>query len=112
MNSDRAIDPTRHGAGTSDDPALLRRRVRVALGQEAGDLLVAGGHVVNVFTRRVDRADVIVADGRIAGVGLQGWRAKETVSAAGQVVLPGLIDTHMHLESTLLTPAELARLIV
>jgi adenine deaminase len=86
--------------------------VRVALGQEAGDLLVAGGHVVNVFTRRVEPADIVIADGWIAGVGPGPWRAERTIAAAGQVVLPGLIDTHMHLESTLLTPAELARLVV
>ena len=54
----------------------------------------------------------MIADGRIAGVGCYSWRASQTISAAGLVILPGLIDAHMHLESTLLTPAELARLIV
>jgi adenine deaminase len=90
--------------------------MRVALGQEPGDVLVAGGRVVNVFTRCIEPADVVVADGWIAGVGGPGrehpWRARQTIDAAGRVVLPGLIDTHMHLESTLLTPAELARLVV
>ena len=41
----------------------------VALGQEPGDLLITGGQVVNVFNRRVEPADVVIADGRIAGVG-------------------------------------------
>jgi len=41
-----------------------------------------------------------------------GWTARETISIDGRVVIPGLIDSHMHLESTLLTPAELSRLIV
>ena len=68
--------------------------------------------MVNVFNRRVEPADIVVADGRIAGVGCYSWQAKETISAAGLVLIPGLIDAHMHLESTLLTPAELARLIV
>ncbi len=90
----------------------LRRRIRVALGQEPGDLLLCGGAVVNVFTGRVEKADVVVADGWIAGVGLYDWTAREQVSVAGQVVIPGLIDSHMHLESTLLLPAELARRIV
>jgi adenine deaminase len=94
------------------DSRLLARRIRVALGQEPGDLLLAGGHVVNVFNRRVERADVVIADGRIAGVGCYEWQASETVAASGFFILPGLIDAHMHLESTLLTPAELARLIV
>src|SRR5436309_3296222 len=51
------------------ETAVLRRRVRVALGQEPGDLLLTGGQVVNVFTGRIEPADVIVADGWIAGVG-------------------------------------------
>jgi adenine deaminase len=89
-----------------------RRRIRVALDQEPGDLLITGGQVVNVFNRRIEPADVVIADGRIAGVGCYSWRASQTISAAGRVILPGLIDAHMHLESTLLTPAELARLIV
>ncbi len=92
--------------------SAARRRIRVALDQEPGDLLITGGQVVNVFNRRVEPADVVIADGRIAGVGCYAWRASQTISAAGLVILPGLIDAHMHLESTLLTPAELARLIV
>ena len=54
----------------------------------------------------------MIADGRIAGVGCYSWQAKETIDAAGLVLMPGLIDAHMHLESTLLFPSELARLIV
>src|SRR5262249_38050658 len=89
-----------------------RRRIRVALGQEPGALLIAGGKVVNVLNRRVERADVVIADGRMAGMGCYEWRATRTLSAEGLVLMPGLIDAHMHLESTLLAPAELARLIV
>ena len=91
---------------------MLQRRIRVALGKEAGDRLLTGGQVVNVFAGRVEPANVVVADGWIAGVGPYEWRARETIDVRGQAVMPGLIDSHMHLESTLLTPAELARLIV
>jgi adenine deaminase len=94
------------------DVAVLQRRIRVARGQEAGDLLLSGGRVVNVFTQEIHTADVVIADGWIAGVGPYDWQARETVSAEGCLILPGLIDAHMHLESTLLTPAELARLVV
>jgi adenine deaminase len=90
----------------------LERRIHVAQGQEPGDLLLTGGQVVNVFTERVEAANVVIADGFIAGVGPHEWRANQTVHLAGGTILPGLIDSHMHLESTLLTPAELARLIV
>jgi len=94
------------------DVQMLQRRVRVALGQEPGDLLLRGGQAVNVFTERVEPANVVIADGWIAGVGLYDWQADETVSLSGQAILPGLIDAHIHLESTLLLPAELARVIV
>jgi adenine deaminase len=97
---------------SNGNSVTTRRRIRVALDQEPGDLLITGGQVVNVFNRRVEPADVVIADGRIAGVGCYPWRASRTLSASGLVILPGLIDAHMHLESTLLTPAELAQLIV
>src|SRR4029077_6129973 len=71
-----------------------------------------GGQVVNVFTQRVEPANVVLADGWIAGVGPYDWSAPQTTALSGRAVLPGLIDAHMHLESTLLMPAELARLIV
>lgn len=97
--------------GGSDLPAL-QRRIRVALGSEPGDVLLTGGQIVNVFTQRIEPGNVVIADGWIAGVGPHNWSAKETIALSGQTVLPGLIDAHMHLESTLLTPAELARLVV
>src|SRR6266545_783133 len=90
---------------------LLQRRIRVALGQEPGDLVLTGGRVVNVFTERVEPANVVVADGWIAGVGPYDWSARQRLDLGGRVVVPGLIDAHMHVESTLLTPPELARLL-
>jgi adenine deaminase len=96
----------------ANDLALLRRRIRVARGQEPGDLLLKGGRVVNVFTRRTEAANVVVADGWIAGVGPHDWPARTVIDLAGRTVVPGFIDSHMHLESTLLTPVELARVIV
>src|SRR5580765_2093390 len=99
----------------TDDPAalvvplpVLQRRVRVALGQEPGDLLLRGGQVVNVFTGRVERGDVVIADGWIAGVGPYAWEAREVIDVSGACIIPGLIDGHVHVESTLLMPAELA----
>lgn len=90
----------------------LQRRIRVALGKEPGDLVLSGGQVANVFTGQVGPANVVVADGWIAGVGPYEWAAREVIDVRGRTVVPGLIDSHMHLESTLLTPSELARLIV
>ena len=76
-----------------------RRRIRVALDQEPGDLLITGGEVVNVFNRRIEPADVVIVDGMIAGVGCYSWRARQTIPASGRVIMPGLIDAHMHLRA-------------
>lgn len=94
------------------DARRLARRVRVARGEEPGDVLLRGGRAVNVFTREVVRADVVISDGWIAGVGEYDWDAKEVIDVAGGLVCPGLIDGHMHIESTLLTPAQLAKVLV
>ncbi|GBD35225.1 Adenine deaminase [bacterium HR36] len=97
---------------SAQELARLQRRIRVALGQEPGDLLLTNAQVVNVFTCRIEPAHVIVADGWIAGVGQESWTAPQVVDLQGQYLLPGFIDSHMHLESTLLMPSELARLAV
>ncbi len=92
--------------------ATLARRIRVALGQEPADVVLKGGQVVDVFTQTVRPANVAMVDGVIAGVGPYEWHATQTWDITGQFVLPGLIDAHIHVESTLLMPGELARLIV
>lgn len=90
----------------------LQRRIRVALGQEPGDIVLCGGQVVNVFTRKIQPANIVIADGWIAGVGAFEWKARQTVFAENRFIIPGLIDGHMHVESTLLMPEELARVFV
>src|SRR5262249_31583627 len=61
----------------SDGLRRLQRRIRVALANEPGDLVLTGGQVVNVFTGQVQPANVVVADGWIAGVGPYDWPARE-----------------------------------
>ncbi|WP_425146238.1 adenine deaminase [Deinococcus sp.] len=100
-----------------DDPALKaqgfdtaqrQRLVRVALGQEDADTVIRGAQVVSVLTREVYQADVALAGGRIAGVG-SGYRAPEVIEARGAYLAPGFIDAHIHIESSLLTPARFAQ---
>ncbi len=101
-----------HATDSAPDRELLRRRIRVARGLEPGDLLLEGGLVVNVFTGRVEPGNVVVADGFIAGVGPHEWDASERLRIAGGAITPGLIDAHIHVESTLLLPEALARIVV
>src|SRR4051794_41840091 len=76
--------------------ARLARRIRVALGREPGDLLVTGGRVVNVFTRRIEPADVVIADGRVAAVGRHDWRGGRGSVGGRRGGLPGLFGAPKH----------------
>lgn len=90
--------------------AARQRLVRVAQGQEDADLLIRGARVVNVPTREIYEADVAVAAGRVAAVGA-GFRAAETLDARGAYLAPGFMDAHIHIESSLLTPARFADIV-
>lgn len=89
----------------------LARRLAVARGDEPADVVIAGGSVLSVFTREWLRADVAIADGWVAAVGA-GYQGRETIDATGMWVAPGLIDAHVHIESSRLLPAEFARLVL
>src|SRR5437868_8116313 len=88
----------------------LARRLAVARGDIPADLAVRGGRVLAVHTREWLEADVAVCDGWVAGVG--SYRGEQEIDAGGRFVVPGLIDAHMHLESSLLLPDEFARLVL
>ncbi len=74
------------------------------------DLCLRGGRVLDVFSGTFRRLDVSIAAGRI--VSLSERPASVTVDARGQWIVPGLIDAHVHLESSHLTPAEFAHAVV
>ncbi len=112
MSASWPADAYREISETAVDLPKLHRRIRVGLGEEPGDLLLVNAQVVNVFTARVEPASVVIADGWIAGVGQENWSAKEVIDVGSRYVSPGWIDSHMHLESTLLLPSELSRLVV
>ncbi len=87
----------------------ILRLIRVAQGEAPPDLAIRNVRVVNVFTGEIeDAADLAVADGRIAGIG-RFDDAGAVEDGEGLLALPGFIDGHIHLESTLLTPDQFAR---
>ncbi|MBS0198120.1 MAG: adenine deaminase [Planctomycetes bacterium] len=81
----------------------------VARGDAPADLLIRGGHVLNVFTGDIETANIAIFGGRIAGIGDYSF-TRDTFNAAGLTLAPGLIDAHMHVESTMMPPAEFVRL--
>ena len=89
----------------------LRQLLAVARGEVPADLLIKGGRVVNVFTGEIEETDVAVFGGMIAGIG-RDYQGNQTLDAGGFFVAPGLIDAHVHIESSLCVPAEFAAAVV
>lgn len=89
----------------------LSRLLAVARGDAEPDLVIGGARVFCPFTRAWLEGDVGVAGGRVAGVGRFDGGV-ERIDAAGHHLVPGLIDAHMHVESSKLAPAEFARVVV
>ncbi len=96
------------------DPALRDRAVRAARGREPFDILLTGGSVVDVATGELRPADVGMVGPLIASVHERGGRsdAKRVIDVTGKYVAPGLIDAHMHIESSMVTPRGYAQIVV
>ena len=87
-----------------------QRIVRVAAGLEPADLVLKHATYVNVFSNELCTADIAVAEGLIVGMGT--YEGRLTYDMHGKIVLPGLIDAHIHLESSLVSPREFARAVL
>ncbi len=94
----------------SDPRRGLEYLIDVAAGRKPADLLIRGAQIVNVFTGEIYPADIAILGDRIAGVGA-GYAADKVIDAAGQFVCPGFIDAHVHIESSLLSVPEYARVV-
>ena len=89
----------------------IQSLLATARGDAPADLLLANARVVNTFTARIEGANVAICQGKIAGVG-DYQQGKEIIDLRGKYLIPGLIDGHIHLESSHLSPAEYARAVV
>ena len=87
------------------------RIVRLARGADEVDLLLTNCFLVNVLSGRVHPASIAVAGGLVVGLD-RGYSARETVDLGGRFVAPGLMDAHIHLESSMLTVPEFARAVL
>jgi adenine deaminase len=88
----------------------VKSRAEAARGLKKAELVVKNGNIVNVFTKEVINADIAVDGGVIAGIGR--YDGVEEIDAAGKTVCPGLIDGHVHIESSLVTPLEFAKAVL
>ncbi len=83
----------------------------IARGDEPASLALRNGRVINVFTGEIIETDVAIAGERIVGVGPD-YEAQEEIDLGGRYVCPGLIDAHVHVESSMVTPPQFARAVV
>ncbi|PDS38765.1 adenosine deaminase [Rhizobium anhuiense] len=93
-----------------NDPALRARAVTAARGDAPFDVLITGGRLLDAVTGLIREADIGLVGALIASVHAPANRtdAAEIIDATGSILTPGLIDTHMHVESSMVTPAEYA----
>lgn len=99
-----------YGQKTDRQLAAKQRLIAVAAGREKADLVLKNAKYLNVFSNEFLSGDIAVSNGLIAGVGK--YDGKTEIDVSGKLVLPGFIDAHIHLESSMVTPAEFAKAVV
>ncbi len=88
----------------------LAELIGFARGDSPVDLVLANGRIVDVLSGEIHESDLAIVRSRIVGLG--DYEAREVVDLGGAFVAPGLIDAHVHIESSLVPPAEFARAVV
>lgn len=99
-----------YGQKTDRQLVAKQRIIAVAAGREKADLVLKNAKYLNVFSNEFLCGDIAVSNGLIAGVGK--YDGKTEIDVSGKLVLPGFIDAHIHLESSMVTPAEFAKAVV
>ena len=96
-------------------PADLSRFLNVALDRIPAQLALINGSVLNVFTGTIDKANVFIDQGFIAHVeydDLTTVHADQIMDVSGKIIVPGFIDAHMHIESSMMTPRNFAATVI
>jgi len=88
----------------------LKKLIDVAMGRIPADVVIKNCKVVNVFSGEITEGNIAISDGQIAGIGE--YEGKEVIDAEGRYAAPGFIDSHIHIESSYVSPEELGRLLV
>lgn len=89
----------------------LQERIAVSDGRANADLVIVNGRIINVFSGEIIEGDIAIKNGYIAGIG-HFPKADKVIDAAGEFIVPGFIDAHVHVESAMVTPAEFARVLL
>jgi adenine deaminase len=89
----------------------IRDIVPVAMGEKPADVLLSNARILNVFTGRLEEGNIALFRKRIAGIG-DYTEGKDVIDLKGGIVLPGFIDAHLHIESSMVSPREFARAVL
>ncbi len=101
-------EKTHTEAATAIDVALMKKLIDTATKREPADLVLREAQVMDVFSGKIERKDVAIREGYVAALGLD-FPAQETFHLKGAYLLPGFIDAHIHLESSLVSPAQFCK---
>ena len=93
-----------------EEPTDLKEIITLAKGEREVDLLLTNAQLINVFSGRIEPQAIAVAQGRIVGVGE--YPAKEVLDLKGRFLMPGFIDAHVHIESSMVGVGEYARAVL
>lgn len=88
----------------------LKKLIDVASGRLKADLVLKHSRIVDVYSGTVKEGDIAICDGMIAGIGA--YEGLKEFDAGGRYAAPGFIDSHIHIESSYVTPEEMGRLVV
>ena len=89
----------------------IRDIIPVALGEKEADVLLKNAKIVNVFSGDIEEGNIALYRKRIAGIG-DYKKGKKIIDLKGAFIVPGLIDAHLHIESSMLSPREFARVVL
>lgn len=88
----------------------LKKLIDTAAGRIPADVVIKNCKIVNVFSGEITEGDIAVSGGQIAGIG--DYEGVEVIDAEGRYAAPGFIDSHIHIESSYVSPEEIGRLLV
>ena len=94
-----------------NDQNHLEHYIAVALGEVPSDLVLKSGRIFDVITGEYIEGDVAIVGTKIIGVGRE-YKGERELDVSGKTLVPGFIDTHLHIESSLVTPLEFERCVV
>jgi adenine deaminase len=84
--------------------------MKKARGDQKTSLVLKNGKIINIFSGEIEELDIAIEDGKIIGIGT--YKGVKEIDLKGLYVAPGLIDGHVHIESSMLTPPQFAKIVL